>query len=121
MNWRKAPEDVMQAFDAALPADEAVVKRKMFGYPAAFVNGNMFAGVHQENVVVKLPPERRAAAMEAGAAQFEPMPGRPMREYVVLPDSSLADGGDLSRWLDEAFRFVAALPAKEPKPRQKKA
>jgi hypothetical protein len=44
-----------------------------------------------------------------------------MREYVVLPDSSLADEGDLARWLDEAFRFVAAMPAKEPKPRKKKA
>ena len=120
MNWRKAPESVMQAFDAALPADDAVVKRKMFGYPAAFVNGNMFAGVHQDDIVVRLPDERRAAAIQAGAAQFEPMPGRPMREYVALPPSSVA-AADLPGWLDEAFRFVAAMPVKEPKPRKAKA
>jgi TfoX/Sxy family transcriptional regulator of competence genes len=121
MNWRKAPESLAQAFEAALPADAAVAKRKMFGYPAAFVNGNMFAGVHQEDIVVRLPAERRSAAIESGARQFEPMPGRPMREYVVLSEGSIADGGELSRWLDEAFRFVAAMPAKEAKPRKKKA
>jgi TfoX/Sxy family transcriptional regulator of competence genes len=121
MNWRKAPELLKQTFDAALPPDEAVQRKQMFGYPAAFVNGNMFAGVHQEDVVVRLPAERRSEAIASGARQFEPMPGRPMREYVVIPAAHAADSGRLSTWLDEAFRFVAAMPVREPKPRRKKA
>jgi TfoX/Sxy family transcriptional regulator of competence genes len=92
----------------------------MFGYPAAFVNGNMFAGVHQTNVVVRLSEQGRAEAIAGGARQFEPMPGRPMREYVVIPPSQLDDRAQLSQWLDQAFRFAAAMPVKEPQPRKAK-
>ena len=121
MNWRKAPDSVKEAFAAALPDDPAIQRTQMFGYPAAFVNGNMFAGVHQEDVVVRLAEAQRVELTSAGGRQFEPMPGRPMREYVALPDAILGDDASLSRWLDAAFRFAAALPAKEPKPRRKKA
>jgi TfoX/Sxy family transcriptional regulator of competence genes len=122
LKWEKAPEDVMEAFGAALPDDALVQRRKMFGFPCAFVNGNMFAGVHQRDVVVRLPEERRAELLASGAArQFEPMPGRPMREYLVVPDADLEDQAALGRWLDEAFRFTATMPAKEAKPRARKA
>ena len=118
MNWRKAPETVIQAFDAALPDDPAVQRRKMFGYPCAFVNGNMFAGLHQENIAVRLPEKRRSEAIASGVQQFEPMPGRPMREYIVVPPADYTNKTRLSAWLDEAFRFAAAMPIKEPKPRR---
>ena len=122
MNWRKAPEEVAAKFDAALPNDPLVQKRKMFGYPAAFVNGNMFAGVHQENIVLRLPPDKREQLLgEPGAQQFELMAGRPMREYIVVPDSFLGNASTLGAWLEESFRFVGSLPVKEPKPQREKA
>ena len=120
MNWQKAPEAVMQAFDAALPPDPAVQRRKMFGYPAGFVNGNMFAGVFQDQIVVRLPEAKRADLTKAGGQPFAPM-GRAMREYVVVPPSFHENRAALGRWLTEAFRFGLALPVKEPKPRKAKA
>ena len=121
MQWQKASEDVIEAFDAALPADDAVQKRKMFGNPSAFVNGNMFAGVFEDDIVVRLPAERRAELVEqAGAQPFAPG-GRVMREYLIVPPVARADRDELARWLDEAFRFVASMPAKEAKPRKKKS
>ena len=39
-------------------------------------------------VAVRLSPQDRATLLEEkGASVFEPMPGRAMKEYVVLPDS----------------------------------
>ena len=113
--------DLFDAFGAALPIDPAVDRRKMFGYPCAFVNGNMFAGVHQGDIVVRLSPEKQAelAAID-GAKPFAPM-GRTMREYTCVPESMLADAQQLGSWLDEGFRFAAGLPVKEPKPRKKKS
>jgi hypothetical protein len=60
----------------------------MFGSPAGFVNGNVFMGPHQHNMVLRLPDSPRAGllAME-GAATFEPIAGRAMKEYVVVPPS----------------------------------
>ena len=49
------------------------VARQIFGYPAGFVNGNMFMGLHQENLVLRLPdgPRAELLGME-GAATVEP-------------------------------------------------
>ena len=121
MNWQKASEHVMQSFDDALPLDAAVQRRKMFGFPSAFVNGNMFAGVYQNDIVVRLPPELRTEAISRGGRQFEPEPGRRMREYVVVPLQDVEAQEQLSRWLHEAFQFVATMPVKQAKARAKKA
>ncbi len=72
----------------------------MFGYPAAFRNGNMFAGLFQHSMILRLSPEDRAnLAVRAGARAFEPMPGRPMREYVVVPPAIVESVGEVQRWL----------------------
>jgi TfoX/Sxy family transcriptional regulator of competence genes len=121
MEWKKASEQVKHAFAEALPDDPLVQRRQMFGYPAMFVNGNMAGGVHEDNIVVRLPEAKRAEALSLdGASPFMPA-GRAMKEYVVLPPSMLADGASLSRWLGEAFAYGLSMPVKEPKPRKAKA
>ena len=63
----------------------------MFGYPCAFVNGNMFAGLFQDRIFVRLSPDDRSGLDRThGAIDFEPMPRRPMKAYAVVPD---ADAG----------------------------
>jgi hypothetical protein len=104
VKWEKSSPELAAAFDAALPDDPRVVRRKMFGYPAAFVNGHMFAGTHEHRIVVRLP--------EPDAAPFEPKPGRPMREYVVVPPAMRADGSALGPWLARALAYAASLPPK---------
>jgi TfoX/Sxy family transcriptional regulator of competence genes len=102
-----------------LPEDAVVERKKMFGYPAAFVNGNMFAGVFQDEIMLRLPEAKRAEIAQAGATGFAPM-GRTMREYMLAPKSMQTDTAALASWLNEAFRFGLMLPAKEPKPRKAK-
>ncbi len=103
MPWTKAPPELVELFYAALPEDPAVERRKMFGYPCAFVNGNMFTGVFAELIMVRLPDEQRAELLAIeGAAPFEPMAGRPMKEYVVLPESVLRNERALKGWIDKA-------------------
>ena len=89
----------------------------MFGYPAAFVNGNMATALHQDEWMLRLGEEDRALLAAQGARAFEPMPGRPMREYVVLPKALLRDRRALAGWVRRAVGFTAALPAKRPKPK----
>jgi TfoX/Sxy family transcriptional regulator of competence genes len=113
MTWRKSPEQLVEAFSAALPDDPRVERRKMFGYQCAFVNGNMFCGLHQENLVVRLPEEERNTLVEKdGAHIFAPFPGRIMKEYVSMPDALIADTGRLRSWLMRSLEYTAALPAK---------
>ena len=58
---------------------------------------------------------------QPGAHLFEPMEGRPMKEYVVFPDEMLADRDALRGWMARGLAYAASLPPKEKKPRKKKA
>ncbi|MBI3784315.1 MAG: TfoX/Sxy family protein [Deltaproteobacteria bacterium] len=114
MKWQKSPPQLIEAFDAALPNDPSVARRKMFGYPCAFVGGNMFCGLHQDNLIVRLDAAGRAKLLkEKGAALFEPMPGRVMREYVVVPPAIKTDAKRLASWLANGFAYAASLPPKQ--------
>ena len=116
MRWIKTPPEIVAAFDKAVPADPRVVRKPMFGYPALYLNGNMFAGTFQDKVVVRLPEAGRTrAAKTARAVPFEPMPGRPMKEYVVLPAAVVGKTSALTKWIDEAREYAATLPGKEKK------
>jgi len=85
----------------------------MFGYPAAFANGNMATGLHQDDWMVRLDEAGRAALVAKGGRPFEPMPGRPMREYVVIPASLQRDRRALVLWVKRAFDYTSALPPKK--------
>ncbi|HLE59882.1 MAG TPA: TfoX/Sxy family protein [Candidatus Limnocylindria bacterium] len=111
--WRKAPAALADQFSASLAELPGAALRQMFGYPAAFANGHMFTGLHQDRWVIRLPDAARSELAGAGAIPFEPMPGRPMREYLVLPESLVNDPDALRPWLERALAHVASLPPKE--------
>ena len=76
--WQKAPPELVQAFNEMVGPLPGVEVRKMFGYPAAFFQGQMFASLFADNMIVRLPDDERARLLAVeGASPFEPMPGRP--------------------------------------------
>jgi len=112
--------ELVSLFDRVVPADPAVERRKMFGYPAAFVRGHMFAGLHEDRLVLRLGDDALAEAKQRGAQDFEPMSGRPMRGWVVVPREVLADVGLTGRWITRALRHVSQMPLKVKRPMAKK-
>ena len=113
MKLSKSPPELIARFDDASPEDPRVVRRMMFGYPALYLNGNMFAGTFQDKVHVRLGGAERSHATEGGARPFEPMPGRVMKEYVTLPPNVVADRDRLAEWLTTARDYAAGLAPKE--------
>ncbi len=115
--WGPASDAWVKAFSEATAG--LGESRKMFGYPAAFVNGNMFAGLHEIGLVLRLPEiERRAFLKLEGASRFEPMPGRFMKEYVVAPAGMVDDPATVARWVRRAFAYGSSLPPKAASPRR---
>jgi TfoX/Sxy family transcriptional regulator of competence genes len=116
--WRPVPEPLRDIFESIVSLWPEAEKRQMFGCPCAFVHGQMFAGLHQESMMLRLSDEDRHEFLStAGARPFEPMPGRPMREYVVVPDAVLQSSHELGVWFGKAFDYAASLPPKEAKAR----
>ncbi|MCI4364159.1 MAG: TfoX/Sxy family protein [Thermoplasmata archaeon] len=98
--------------------------KKVFGQPAAFAEGNMFLGVFGEQLFVRLSePALAELGKVPGVRPFEPMPGRAMRGYAVLPPSLLTEPGKAGRWVRKSLEFALSLPPKGPgskKPKRSK-
>ena len=81
----------------------------------------MFAGEWGEGVMVRIGEQRTSHLIESGEAEpFDPMGGKPMREYVYLNGEQIAEDGELLEWLDEASEFAGSLPPKKQRTRKKK-
>lgn len=120
MVWKKSPPELVALFASVLPDDARVERRSMFGYPCAFVGGNMVTGLHEDRMIVRLPEAERDEARARGFAGFEPMPGRPMKEYLVVPAALLGDAARVRPWVARAVAYGASLPPKARKPAKAK-
>jgi hypothetical protein len=121
MDWKKPRPEEAAIFDAALPKDERVKRVKMFGFPHGKVGDYMFAGRHGRGITVRLPEAAQQELLRQGATPFEPMPGRPMKGWVLLPPSLERDPSALSSWVRRAFEHALTLPPKRAKPAESKA
>ena len=121
MKWKKPTPEILETFERIAPEGEGIEKRKMFGYPCRFMNGNMFMGVHGENsIILRLSEADRKEFLKLEEAQrFEPMPGRIMKEYVVFPSWMLENRVILDDWIKKSIFHVSSLPPKIKKKRKK--
>jgi len=118
MAWSKSPQSLIDLFDKAVPSRVTVSRRNMFGYPAAFANGSLFIGLHQSDFIMRLSEaDRTRFAAKYGERIFEPMKGRPMREYVRLPEELLADARRRAPWIKRSLEYAEGI---KPKARRKK-
>ena len=112
MKWQKSSPALIELFESVFPGPPAT-QRKMFGYPAGFVNGNMFMGLFQESLILRLPAGPREEFLkDHNATIFEPMAGRPMREYVGVPQTVVQNKKELGAWVAKAFAYGASLKPK---------
>jgi TfoX/Sxy family transcriptional regulator of competence genes len=111
--FEKSPPELVERFDAAAERFPEAVRRKMFGYPALFVGGNLVTGLFARSWMIRLGDDDRAALLVLpGAGPFEPMPGKPMKGYATLPADVVDDDGQLDDWIRRAIAHGKTLPAK---------
>jgi hypothetical protein len=110
--WDKAPAELAERFTTAVAGMPGAQVRKMFGYPAGFANGHLFTGLFAASWFVRLPDDQRAELAAAGGTAFEPMPGRPMREYLVLPPAMSVNADSAEPWVLRALAYALQLPPK---------
>jgi TfoX/Sxy family transcriptional regulator of competence genes len=79
----------------------------MFGCPCAFVNGQMFAGMPEDRLIVRVPEE---APMHPGALK-----GRTMKEYAMIADAVGLRPEAMARWVARGYAFALTLPPKPAK------
>lgn len=119
--WRKSSPELIARFMAATAGNPALQPRKMFGYPAVFASGRLCAGLHEENLILRLSEADRAKlARDGGGMAWSPISGRVMREYMALSPALVGDATKLRRWIARAIAFTQSkgdAPKAEPKPK----
>jgi len=90
MAWKKPSEELSKFLDEKISSFN-VKKKKMFGCPVYFVNENM----------------------------FEPIKGRIMKEYLILPEILYNDPEKFQEWLNRSFQYVSSMPPKGQKKKEK--
>ncbi len=111
--FAKSPPELVARFDWLAGRLPNVERRKMFGYPAFFVGGNLVTGLYEASWMIRLPNDALADLLGMpGAQPFGPMPGRPMKGYAVLPPSIVNDDAALESWVLRAVEHGATLPRK---------
>jgi len=100
--------DSREAYDAVVSemvATSPTTSGKMFGMPCLKnSNGKAFAGYSEGSMVFKLSGISHAEALAlAGASLFDPMGGRPMKEWVLVPPEHSTQWIEFAR---DAFEYV---------------
>ena len=118
----KSPPALIERFDAVATDFPEATRRLTFGYPCLYVGGNMVSGLFGPSWHVRLgPDERRELEALPGAAPFEPMPGRPMTGFTLLPPAVVDDDAAVRQWVARAIAFGATMPPKTAKKKASKA
>lgn len=119
MNFPLQNPETVVTLKQIVAGHPGVTTRAMFGQTAFFVAGQMAGGTWGSRFMLRLSPVDRVAADAIGCTPFDPMGGRPMSAYRVLP-IDLAEP-DLSAWMGRAIAYTASLPPKPAlKPRARK-
>jgi TfoX/Sxy family transcriptional regulator of competence genes len=119
VKWIKATDELKAQIENLMQTVECE-KRPMFGYPAYFINKNMIAGLFQDKLFLRLSPDQVSSlGTSYSITNLEPMPGRPMKDYFVIPEKLHLDAKKMPGVVKEAAEYCQRLPAKVKKPRKK--
>ena len=121
MQMPKSPPALIERFDAVVADFPEATRRLTFGYPCLYVGGNMVTGLFGDSWHVRVGKEDTDELLQLpGARPFEPMPGRPMTGFTLLPEAIVDDDAAVREWVGRAIAHVSTMPVKTPKPRSAK-
>ena len=110
MKWAKAPKELKDLLEHAMENTKCE-KRPMFGYPAYFINRNMFIGLFQDKVFARLSNAQLVALRSKfpSISNLEPMPGRPMKNYYIIPKKKYADTRAFRKIISSSAEYTRTL------------
>jgi TfoX/Sxy family transcriptional regulator of competence genes len=96
---------------AALPGEDGITERKMFGGLAFMVGGHMACGIVKDELMLRLGAEGADEALDQPYTRPMDFTGRPLTGMVFVSPAGLR-GASLGRWVGQAVTFARSLPPK---------
>jgi TfoX/Sxy family transcriptional regulator of competence genes len=108
-------EGLAERIRDSLTSRRNIREQKMFGGIAFMLNNNMFAGVHGDELIVRLDGERAEAALKEKNTRQMVMGKMVAKGLVLVAPASVKTKAQLDAWLKRGTDFAESLPAKAPK------
>jgi TfoX/Sxy family transcriptional regulator of competence genes len=106
------PDRLAQRIRAELGSLPNLVEKKMFGGIGFILQGSMACGVHRENLIVRVGPDRYEEALKQPHTNPFDLTGRPMAGWITVKPQGYEADEDLKRWIWQGVEFALSLPAK---------
>lgn len=88
------------------------VEKKMFGGVGFLVHGNMACGVHKEDLILRVDPEKHEKLLKKTGAKIFDITGKPMKGWLMVEPDGCKARKQLSTWVKEGVEFALTLPPK---------
>lgn len=89
-----------------------IVEKKMFGGLAFMAGGNMFCGIQQDDLILRLDKTSAAKIVADSGLSYFDFTGKPMKTMVVIPPENMSTKEALKSWVDRSLEFANSLPPK---------
>jgi TfoX/Sxy family transcriptional regulator of competence genes len=95
-----------------LEREAKLEEKRMFGGVGYLVNGNMACGIHGDDLIVRVGPEKYQAALARPHTRPFDMTGRPMAGWIMVAPQGCARDGELNDWIAQGVALALSLPPK---------
>jgi len=106
----KFNQDHKNVLDSYLLNLYIVEAGKMFGYPAYYVGGKLFACVFEDGIGVKVPEEMANELLKReDIVRFQPLGRKKMKEWIQINKIKSEEYLAEKKIFDESIKFVAKI------------
>ena len=106
VKYNEKHKSILDSFLLDIPV---VKPGKMYGHPAYYVGGKLFASLYMDGVCVKIPEKRVKDLLERkGIVTFEPM-GRRMKEWILIVRDKSEEYLNDRPIFEESIEFVSSI------------
>lgn len=88
------------------------LEKKMFGGVGFLIHGNMACGIHKENMIVRVDPEKHSRLLKKPHTKPFDITGKPMKGWLLVEPDGCKTARQLSAWIKEGVEFALTLPPK---------
>ena len=107
ITFNQQHKDVLDSILLTIPA---VTPGKMFGYPAYYVKGKLFACVYENGVGVKVPEAVANELVQRNEVDyFQPLGRKKMKQWIQINRKNSEDFIEDKDIFDISVEFVASL------------
>ena len=112
-------EELQRFLEVAVSSVEInamITFKSMFGGKMAYADGRPMASLSNVGLAFKLAPKDQEDLLTGGGERLRYEPDAPpSKQYIVVPDAMLSNGGTLGSWAAKSAAFVLSLPEKKKK------